>query len=211
MAYSFYRSDRHPANRRVPSKPKHHFRYKSLFMSALVVGVVAFACVVAGRAFHSQQNPSSPAALAVADGAKQCAGNSLDKLIIVSVKERHMWACQLHKVVYDTPVVTGMETHPATLTPRGTYHVTSKQTETKLTGADAAGKWDVNVHYWMPFLQNQHGIYGFHDATWRSNNDFGNIDPGSKNASHGCVELPLNASSWLYSWAPVGTTVSIKD
>ncbi len=67
------------------------------------------------------------------------------------------------------------------------------------------------VHYWMPFLQNKHGIYGFHDATWRSNNDFGNIDPNSKKASHGCVELPLNASSWIYNWAPVGTTVTIKD
>lgn len=181
-------------------------------MSIAIIGVVAFACTLAARAFQSyQQNSSGPAALAVADGPKQCSSNSLDKLVIVSVKERHLWACQHHKVVYDTPVVTGMEAYPATLTPRGTYHIASKQTETKLTGADTAGKWDVNVHYWMPFLQNQHGIYGFHDATWRANNDFGNVDPNSKNASHGCVELPLNASHWLYDWAPVGTTVTVKD
>jgi lipoprotein-anchoring transpeptidase ErfK/SrfK len=63
----------------------------------------------------------------------------------------------------------------------------------------------------MPFLQNKHGTYGFHDATWRNNSDFGNIDPNSKDASHGCVELPLNASHWLYEWAPVGTTVTIKN
>lgn len=181
-------------------------------MSVLIVGVVAFVCVVAARTYQSfQQNSSSPAALAVADGPKQCASNSMDKLLIVSVSERHLWACQRHKAVYDTPVVTGMEFLPADLTPRGTYHIYSKQTDTTLTGADSTGKWSDPVHYWMPFLQNKHGIYGFHDATWRSNSDFGNINPNSRDASHGCVELPLNASSWLYNWAPLGTTVTVKD
>ncbi len=211
-AYSFYRSDRHPAARRAPSKarPKRHNR--SLFMSLLVIGVVAFAGVTIVKAFQSyQQNSSSAQSLAVADGPKQCATNSLDKLIIVSVGERHLWACQHHKVVYDTPVVTGMEFLPADLTPRGTYHINAKQTDTTLTGLDSTGNWSDPVHYWMPFLDNQHGTYGFHDATWRSNNDFGNIDPNSKNASHGCVELPLNSSRWLYNWSLVGTTVTVKN
>lgn len=212
MAYSFYRSDRHPVGRRTAAKPRPKLRYRSLVMGLLTIAVVAFACMIIVKAFQSfQQNSSGAQSLAVADGPKQCASNSLDKLVIVSVGERHMWACQRHKVVYDSPVVTGMEGFPSTLTPRGTYHTSSKQTDTKLTGADEAGSWDVNVHYWMPFLQNQHGTYGFHDATWRPDGDFGNIDPNSKNASHGCVELPLNASHWLYDWAPVGTTVTVKD
>ncbi|HET7060160.1 MAG TPA: L,D-transpeptidase [Candidatus Saccharimonadales bacterium] len=212
MAYSFYRSDRHPPARRALARPKYKFRHKSLFMSLLIVGAVAFGCVIAARAFQSyQQNSSSPAAQAVADGPKQCAANSFDKQLIVSVSERHMWACQLHKVVYDTPVVTGMEFLPADLTPRGTYHIYAKQTDTTLTGTDSTGSWSDTVHYWMPFLQNQNGTYGFHDATWRANSDFGNIDPNSKNASHGCVELPLNASHWIYDWAPVGTTVTVRD
>lgn len=213
MAYSFYRSDRHPYSRRAPARPRRRIPYKSLFMSALVIGAVAFICIIAAQAYQSFQDNSTdnPAALAVADGPKQCAGNSLDKLVIVSVGERHMWVCVRHKVVYDSPVVTGQEAYAATLTPRGTYRITSKQTETKLTGADAAGSWNVHVHYWMPFLHNKHGIYGFHDATWRPANAFGNISPHSKQASHGCVELPLNASNWLYNWASVGTTVTIKD
>jgi lipoprotein-anchoring transpeptidase ErfK/SrfK len=212
MAYSFYRSDRHPSNRQAPPKARPKRHYRSLFMSLLAVGVVAFACVVIVKAFESyQQNSSNAASLAVADGPKQCANNSLDKLIIVSVGERHMWACHNHQVVYDAPVVTGMENQPADLTPRGTYQIYAKQTDTTLTGSDSTGNWSDPVHYWMPFLDNQHGTYGFHDATWRANSDFGNIDPRSSNASHGCVELPLNASHWLYEWAPVGTTVTVKN
>lgn len=212
MAYSFYRSDRHPVSRHTTvSRPRTKRHGKSIFMAVLVVIAAAFVCAVAARAFQSyQQNSSNPAALAAADGPKQCASNSLDKLVIVSVGERHMWACQHHKVVYDSSAVTGIETYPATITPRGTYHINTKQTDTTLTGSDAAGSWNVNVHYWMPFLENEHGTYGFHDATWRPDSDFGNIDPNSKNASHGCVELPLNTSHWLYEWAPVGTTVIIK-
>jgi hypothetical protein len=216
MAYSFYRSDRHPMSRRVAAvkpRPKVKINYGRWLMLALIVATGVLVFNFASKAFQSsgQQQPSSAPAVAAAEGPKQCSGNSLSKAVIVSVSERHMWACQLHKVVYDSPVVTGIEKYPATLTPRGTYHIASKQTETKLTGSDAAGSWDVNVHYWMPFLQNQHGVYGFHDATWRPNSEFGNINPNSGKASHGCVELPLNASHWLYSWAAVGTTVTVKN
>ncbi|HEX5743928.1 MAG TPA: L,D-transpeptidase, partial [Candidatus Saccharimonadales bacterium] len=80
-----------------------------------------------------------------------------------------------------------------------------------LTGSDVAGSWKRPVSYWMPFLHNKHGIYGFHDATWRPDSEFGNVSPASPDASHGCVELPLASQAWLYKWAPVGTTVKIKD
>ena len=216
MAYSFYRSDRHPISRmsarpQAKPRPRQKLHIRSLVVAMLVIGVVAFGCSIAVKAYQSyQQNSSGSSAPAVADGPKECAGNSLDKLIIVSIAERHLWACQHHKVVYDTPVVTGMEFLKADLTPPGTYHIYAKQTNTTLTGSDSTGNWSDPVYYWMPFLQNQYGTYGLHDATWRSNTDFGNIDPNSKNASHGCVELPLNASRWLYNWSLVGTTVTIK-
>ncbi len=122
-----------------------------------------------------------------------------------------MWACQGQKVVYDTPVVTGMEQYAADKTPTGTYHIYAKQTDTTLTGSDNTGNWSDPVHYWMPFLNNQYGTYGFHDATWRPDTAFGHIDPNSTQASHGCVELPLAASTWLYNWAQVGTTLTIEN
>jgi len=140
-----------------------------------------------------------------------CATNSLDKLALVSISQRHLWACVGTTSVYDSAVVTGMENLPADLTPVGTYHVYGKQTDLNLKGLDSTGSWNDHVYYWMPFLDNQYGAYGFHDATWRAADAFGNISPYSSNASHGCVELPLVTAKWLYGWVVIGTTVTIES
>jgi lipoprotein-anchoring transpeptidase ErfK/SrfK len=138
-----------------------------------------------------------------------CSPNGLNQLIIVSISQRHMWACNTYNQVYDSAVVTGMENLPADLTPTGTYKIASKQTNLFLSGSDSTGSWHEFVNYWMPFLTNQYGVYGFHDAPWRADSDFGNIDPSSSNASHGCVELSLAAAKWLYGWTARGAIVSI--
>ncbi len=140
-----------------------------------------------------------------------CASNNLNQLILVSISQRHLWACDYTAVEYNTPVVTGMQFLAADLTPTGTYHIYAKETNLYLTGHDSTGSWDDFVHYWQPFLYNQYGAYGLHDATWRSPSAFGNISPNSTNASHGCVELPLAASEWLYNWDSIGTTVTIES
>ena len=127
----------------------------------------------------------------------------------MSLSARHLWACDGPNTVYDSAVVTGIQYLPADLTPTGTYHIYAKQTNRTLTGSDSTGIWNDYVYYWMPFLDNQYGTYGFHDATWRAASDFGNVDPNSANASHGCVELPLGAAKWLYNWAQVGATVQV--
>ena len=139
-----------------------------------------------------------------------CASNQAAQNVIVSITARHLWACNGVTQAYDSAVVTGMENLPADLTPTGTYHIYGKQTGLYLDGSDSTGSWHDYVYYWMPFLSNQYGVYGFHDATWRQPNDFGNISPYSSNASHGCVELPLATAKWLYNWATVGTTVTIQ-
>lgn len=140
----------------------------------------------------------------------ECAGNSLDKLAVVSISQRHLWACHNQQAVYNTPVITGMENFEADKTPVGTFHIYAKLTNTTLRGSDSTGSWNDPVYYWMPYFDNQYGTYGFHDATWRKDSEFGHVDPHSSNASHGCVELPLGASKWLYNWAEVGTTVTVK-
>lgn len=158
-----------------------------------------------------QSQKAAPAAVAPAQPKDKCAGNTLSRLVLVSVSQRHMWACEKSKAVHDSPVITGMIAHESTLTPPGTYHIYGKQTDTRLTGADETGTWDRPVDYWMPFLDNQHGTYGFHDATWRPNDEFGKVDPASGEASHGCVELPLASMKWLYQWALVGTIVTVES
>lgn len=156
---------------------------------------------------------SAPAALAgVPSGKNHCADNTDGKLIKVSIGQRRLWACEGSKTVHETPVITGLETLESNLTPRGTYHIYAKQHDTRLRGNDARGSWDRPVQYWMPFLDNQHGTYGFHDATWKPDSAFGNVDPNtSQDSSRGCVELPLSSQKWLYDWAPVHTTVRIEN
>jgi len=158
---------------------------------------------------------------AAAELASHCASNTLPQVVIVSIRAQHLWACEGTKTVYDNPVITGMELYPADLTPTGTYKISGKLTAQYLKGSDATGSWDDYVNYWMPFLYNQYGAYGFHDLTasanganGRDDSDFGNVDinqpyTAAKHGSHGCVEMPLAAMKWLYDWAPVDTTVSI--
>jgi lipoprotein-anchoring transpeptidase ErfK/SrfK len=151
-----------------------------------------------------------------------CAGNTISQEVIVSIAKQHLWACSGAIQSYDSPVITGMETLAADLTPVGTYKIYAKETDVYLKGHDSTGSWDDFVNYWMPFLDNQYGVYGFHDLTQaangangRADSDFGNINiyapyTAAKHGSHGCVELPLTTSAWLYNWAQIGTTVSVQ-
>jgi lipoprotein-anchoring transpeptidase ErfK/SrfK len=157
----------------------------------------------------SNNSAANATAAAAATSTNYCAGNTLSDYIQVSISLRHLWACEGSSTVYNSPVVTGIEYLAADQTPVGTYKIYGKYTDTYLKGSDSTGSWDDYVNYWMPFLNNQYGSYGLHDATWRPTTAFGNIDPDSANASHGCVELPLGTAAWLYNWAPIGTTVTI--
>lgn len=231
-AYSYYRSARRPDPPRSGpafiAASRRKLLPRKLLVALIIVVAVAIAVPVIRKdsadkpadrssvASSSQQHkqPSvskTPAVVAPVKKVDACAGNTLDKLALVSISQRHLWACEGAKTVYETPVITGMSAYDATVTPVGTYHIYSKQTDVTLTGSDITGSWSDPVDYWMPFLSNKYGIYGFHDATWRSNDAFGKVSADSSDASHGCVELPLAASKWLYGWAVVGTTVSIKN
>ena len=230
MTYSFYSSDRHPVKATRPAKTgSRHVRLKLLLVVlVLVAGFVGYHNVFAKQSTAvatvskaappkmttipkpATPQPAAPTTPAVAAPPNQCAGNTLSTYILVSISQRHLWACQATTQVYETPVVTGIAYLAADKTPVGTYHIYAKYTDRTLRGSDSTGSWDDYVYYWMPFLQNQYGNYGLHDATWRASSDFGNIDPNSANASHGCIELPLAASKWLYDWAAVGTTVTVQ-
>jgi lipoprotein-anchoring transpeptidase ErfK/SrfK len=153
---------------------------------------------------------SSSAAVAAAPAVNACVGNTLSQNIIVSIAAQHLYVCSYAQQVYDSPVVTGVESHPDTLTPVGVYHIYAKETNVVLKGSDSLHTWSDPVSYWMPWLDNQYGAYGFHDATWRPANAFGNISPNSLDGSNGCVELPLATAKWIYDWSVVGTTVTVE-
>ncbi len=233
-SYSYYHSNRRPVT--APARPAYLTTSRAKLIPKnkvffIIVAVVALAGLPMLLSYNhsAQKSPvasksssvqpqnqapiTTPVAAAVAQPAKsadRCAGNSLDKLILVSVSQRHLWACEGSKTVRQSAIITGMLAHASTLTPPGTYKIYGKVTDTTLSGSDETGSWNDSVYYWMPFLNNQYGTYGFHDATWRADSAFGKVDPNSADASHGCIELPLGASKWLYNWSAVGTTLIIE-
>lgn len=170
----------------------------------------------------ASHSPKAPVASTPKPVINYCSGNTGQE-ILISISKQHLWACQDTNSRYDSAVITGMQIYPADLTPVGTYKIYGKQTDQTLAGHDGTGSWSDFVNYWMPFLNNQYGTYGFHDLTTtangangRADSDFGNIDinapyTAAKHASHGCIELPLATAKWIYDWAPNGTTVAIQS
>lgn len=215
-SFSYYHSGSRPAEA-APVRPSAKPQNRNWLIFA-VVALLLFGFIKGG---HSLIQPSasdqrsapviSDSQPAVSADSNPCQDNSIPKLIKVSVSQRREWACQAGKVVHTNPVITGLRHDPQTETPPGTYRIYAKETNTTLTGSDDRGTWRDPVYYWMPFLSNQYGTYGFHDATWRNNSAFGKVGPDSSDASHGCVELLLSDSKWLYNWAEVGTTVTIES
>lgn len=221
--YSFYNSNRRPTATQTLSKPKTpkaRSRRGVIFVSLFIL-IAGFWLGLRGsnEVPNSSNNTKSSQAAVLSSvnattaqlgSSNYCADNDIDKTIIVSIEKRHLWACENDKTVHQAPVITGLQNHPETETPLGSYKIYAKQTNTTLKGTDNRGSWSYGVYYWMPFLDNQYGTYGFHDATWRDNKEFGNVSPDSDKASHGCVELPLSDQKWLFEWAPVHTPVTVQ-
>jgi lipoprotein-anchoring transpeptidase ErfK/SrfK len=225
--YSYYHAKNDSRSNKTPkAKKRHYLRWLVLLA---IVGVSVYAITN-----HSSANPantistemknkassqkpkltptmSNQVSSAATSNTGECSSNTLPKLVLVSISDQHLWACQGSTELYDSPVITGIAAHPDTVTPTGTYDIYGKYTDTTLTGCDSTGCWKDPVSYWMPFLHNQYGSYGLHDATWRDPSLFGNVSPSSSNGSQGCVELPLATAAWLYNWVDIGTPVTIKS
>lgn len=227
--YSYYYSNRQAPTPPPQTKDRRKVPpiVKKFGLTAAVIAVLLIAPILMSdrtsgplsSTTNSSDNQPATAAIAPPTETKpaltqevnHCAGNTKAKFIKVSISQRHLWACEGEKEVHDAPVITGMLKYPETLTPPGTYTIYGKMQDTRLTGADSAGAWNYPVSYWMPFLDNQYGTYGFHDATWRPDSDFGNTDANGDKASHGCIELTLGSAKWLYDWAPVKTTLTVES
>lgn len=131
-----------------------------------------------------------------------CAHNAASQLVLVSVTKQHLWMCSRTHVAYSAAVTTGAVDLPYDSTPTGTFQIQGKTTDTTLTLINGD---TYPVKYWIPF---DGPLFGFHDSSWQ---DF---PYGSQRyrteGSHGCVHTPLAAIRFLYNWAAVGATVTIK-
>lgn len=119
-----------------------------------------------------------------------------EKLITVDIGKQKLFAWDQGKIVFETPVSTGMQLAP---TVRGRYKILRKVPLKDMIGqVKPYKKYHLkNVPNIMYFYQG----YAIHGTWWH--NSFG------RRASHGCVNVPVLASKWLYDWASLGTRVEI--
>lgn len=118
-------------------------------------------------------------------------GNNSGRWIDVDLTHQMTYAYEGNTIVNSFLVSTGTWQHP---TVTGQYHIYIKYRYARMTGPG----YDLpNVPYTMYFYQS----YALHGTYWHSN--FGTP------MSHGCVNLSIPDSEWLYNWASVGTLVNV--
>lgn len=133
-------------------------------------------------------------AMVVVDGGQ--AGAAGVKRIEVNLTTQTLRAYEGGKVVYTTVISSGIKRYP---TVTGTYRIYAKLLSQRMRGGTGADRYDLpNVPNVMYFYKG----YAIHGTYWHNN--FG------RPMSHGCVNANLKAATWLYKWAPMGTTVTVR-
>lgn len=118
------------------------------------------------------------------------------KLITVDIGKQMLFAWDGGRIVYQTPVSTGMRYTP---TVKGTFKI-----QRKIPLQDMKGNYPPYEPYYIKNVPNVmyfYQAYAIHGVYWH--NHFGSV------YTHGCVNLPVYASKWIYNWANVGTPVVI--
>ncbi len=130
----------------------------------------------------------------------RCRDYGRGKRVLIDLSEQYSWMCN-HTQQLMTSAVTSGAADLGMGTPTGTWQVQSHQRDRYLYPAAGGAYY---VRYWMPY----NGDYGMHDSAWQR------FPYGSERyrteGSHGCVHVPRRVMSWLYGWAPNGSTVVIR-
>ncbi len=116
-----------------------------------------------------------------------------DRWIDVDLSDQMVYAYEGELIVNSFLVSTGTWAHP---TVTGQYHIYVKYLYTDMAGP---GYYLPDVPYTMYFYDG----YGLHGTYWHNN--FGTP------MSHGCINLSIPDSEWLYYFADVGTLVNIHE
>jgi lipoprotein-anchoring transpeptidase ErfK/SrfK len=127
------------------------------------------------------------------------------KYIVVDISDQRLYAYDVagkkHILALSSRVSTGIKGTP---TPKGTFHIFKKQPSRYMQGplpGISKKVYDLpGVPWTMYFTQQGAAIHGTY---WHNNF-------GSPN-SNGCVNLPVKTAAWLYEWAPVGTSVIVRQ
>ena len=128
-------------------------------------------------------------------------GNGSAKLLIVDISDQWAYAYEDGIQVFAAPTSTGKDGFH---TPTGTFTILLKYHTKTLQGRANGESWyQENVPYVLFYTNRGHAL---HSAPWLAPSVFGS----GERRSHGCVNLPVDAAGWFYTWAPVGTTVQVR-
>ncbi len=120
--------------------------------------------------------------------------------IEVNLDQQTLSVYDNNQLVFAALIATGADPY---FTQPGTFQIYEKKELETMTGAFESGKTDYyyleNVPWTMYFDQSR----ALHGAYWRAL--FGYTQ------SHGCVNLSVGDSHWLYNWANVGDWVYVWD
>ena len=119
-----------------------------------------------------------------------------EKLITVDIGKQMVYAWEGGKIVYQTKASTGMRYTP---TIKGDFRI-----KNKVVMQDMKGYYPPYEPYFIKNVPNVmyfYGAYAIHGAHWH--NKFG------QRVTHGCVNVPVAASEWLFNWADYGTRVVV--
>jgi hypothetical protein len=145
----------------------------------------------------------------LAAGTSGCESNAAGKLILVSLSQQRLVACDGATTAYSAPVTSG---RPGMETPTGTTTISFKQSPWLMKPEPSCKQTDpcwykaTQVNYVMLFRS---GGYYLHDWPPQEGSAFGRGTQNARFGSHGCVHVPVGTLVQLYNWAPIGTTVIV--
>ncbi|HEU4808815.1 MAG TPA: L,D-transpeptidase, partial [Homoserinimonas sp.] len=133
------------------------------------------------------------------------------KYIVVDISDQTLTAYQGDQIVLQTLVSTGLAPNDTEI---GAFHVRIKYEKQDMQGFTSSTGEVVSVgsegqgeQYLVKDVPNvlyiNYDAEALHGAYWHNN--FGN------RMSHGCINLPVEVSSFIFEWAPLGTAVTVIE
>ncbi len=126
----------------------------------------------------------------------------LNKRIVISIAQQHMWVYQDGAQIRDFVISTGIPNSP---TQPGVFQVQTHELNAY------AENWALWMPHWMGiyeawpgFMNGIHGLPVLSNGVRLWKNVLGSP------ASYGCIILDLPEAEWLYNWAENGVVVEIK-
>jgi len=127
---------------------------------------------------------------------------------VVDKSDHYAYFYENTQEVKRIPVAIGKAGHD---TQTGTFKVYTQLTSQNMGSCTPSGAFRPGGSFDyctanVPYVSYFNGDQGFHGAYWHNN--FGNP---TSNMSHGCVNLPVDDSKWVYEFLQVGSTVTVRD